>query len=349
MDRGSLLQSVAFGAKSISFQFGLIELGCTLRERGKTMKKILLATTAVVLTAGVAAAEVKLSGDARFGIQYNESGFAGGEKTALEKRFRVNLDGVMTSDAGVTFGGRARVTSDENVPGATGTVVSGARVYAQYEGLTVQVGNILGAIDNASNMANWALTYSLTGLGFEDALKDSSGFDGFTSAGNGAEGAEVMYKAGDLSFHLSHSSADLTKQADAAAERTAAAIAWNYNGWTLTALAQGSNVEGEDFYGFTAGGRVADFGLNAALFNVEGEGADTGLFYRFGGDYAFGATSVGAFVSKYENNNEFAYGIGARYNLGGGAAVVGGIANAVTGAAEGATETRADLGVTFSF
>lgn len=315
------------------------------------MKKILLATTAVVLTAGVAAAEVKLSGDARFGIQYTENGFAGGEKTALEKRYRVNLDGSMASDAGVTFGGRVRVTSDEQARNGANTVVSGARVYAQYEGLTVQVGNILGAIDNSANMANWALTYSLTGLGFEDAVKDSSGFDGFTSAGAGNEGAEVLYKVGDLAFHLSHSSADLTKQAGDSLNRTALSIAYVYNGWTLTAMGQDSNLADgtENFYGFTAGGKVADFGLNAALFNVEGSGANTGTFVRLGGDYKFGATGVGAFLSKYDSNEEFAYGIGARYTLGGGAAVVGGIANAVTGADKGDKETRADLGVTFSF
>jgi outer membrane protein OmpU len=39
---------------------------------GKIMKKILIATTALVATAGVAAADVKLSGYARFGAQYNE-------------------------------------------------------------------------------------------------------------------------------------------------------------------------------------------------------------------------------------------------------------------------------------
>jgi outer membrane protein OmpU len=39
---------------------------------GKIMKKILIATTALVATASVAAAEVRLSGYARFGAQYNE-------------------------------------------------------------------------------------------------------------------------------------------------------------------------------------------------------------------------------------------------------------------------------------
>jgi outer membrane protein OmpU len=39
---------------------------------GKIMKKILIATTALVATASVAAADVRLSGYARFGVQYNE-------------------------------------------------------------------------------------------------------------------------------------------------------------------------------------------------------------------------------------------------------------------------------------
>ena len=37
------------------------------------MKKLLLATTAVALSAGVAAADVGLSGDARMGIAFNDA------------------------------------------------------------------------------------------------------------------------------------------------------------------------------------------------------------------------------------------------------------------------------------
>lgn len=291
------------------------------------MKKALLATTAVVLTAGMAAAEVKFSGDARFGLQYSSTGFPQGttaftgntSKTILEKRLRLNLDASTTTDSGVTFGGRVRITSEEGVsnPAAlagnqvnanqsVNTIASGARVYAQYGGLTVAVGNILGAVETAPNFSRHAVRYTLTTLDYHSL----GGFDAFASAGNGAEGIEVIYKQGPLQFHLSHSDADMTRQAGAA-RRTAAHLAYTFNGWTVAGVVQDSANNAEDFYGLTAGGKIQNFGVTFEAYNRHNANLK---FVRLQGEAAFGETSVSGYVSKL-TGNKASFGLGDRKSV----------------------------------
>ena len=82
------------------------------------MKKVLFATTALIATASVAAAEVKFSGYGRFGLGYLEDrtgtvdAIGGGEATGVEtdetilvSRFRLNIDGIVETDGGVAFRG----------------------------------------------------------------------------------------------------------------------------------------------------------------------------------------------------------------------------------------------------
>ncbi len=76
------------------------------------MKKILIATTALVATAGVAAADVTLSGYGRFGMDYNSGAAVDTSKTRVTMRMRVNIDASTETDSGVTFGGRMRLQYD---------------------------------------------------------------------------------------------------------------------------------------------------------------------------------------------------------------------------------------------
>jgi len=110
------------------------------------MKKILFTTTALVATAGMAAAEVSFGGYGRFGLRYDESA---NEQTFVESRFRLNIDGSATTDGGVRFSTRVRVQSDDNGDDTTDNAAFNApRFSAEYEGLRIDVGNAGGAIDN---------------------------------------------------------------------------------------------------------------------------------------------------------------------------------------------------------
>ncbi|MFN3936052.1 MAG: porin [Gemmobacter sp.] len=331
------------------------------------MKKVLLATTAVALSAGVAAAEVKLSGDARFGLMYNSDPTVGDfnfvstgqtSKTRLEKRATINIDGSTVSDGGVTFGTRIRLRSEERSANAAGlggrTIAAGARVFARAGGLEVGAGNINGAIEFMPGV--YAPSVGLTGLSWGGLVTnvDRGGaftanqfdWDAFSSGGGGAEGIEAIYTMGDFRAHVSYSSARLNG-AVGNAKRLAAVGSYNWQGWTVALGIQDSNLDPEDKIVLTVGGKIGDFGVGFGAAR-NGKGVSRVNKYAVNASYTMGATTVSGYISNQNvlpvvGGSKSQYGIGASYNLGGGARIVGGIERTTR------KTTRADLGVTFNF
>lgn len=355
------------------------------------MKKFLIASTALTLSAGVAAADVTFSGDARFGVNYNNApGVAdtnwtarnGGNdaKTQLEKRYTLNIDASTTADNGVTFGVRQRIRGEEggaagysinsggaivaNTVGARSSVLNGTRLYARYQGFEVAVGNLLGAIETMPNM--YSRGVSLTGLSWGGVVAKvdrgnltTMDWDAYSSGGAGAEGIEVLYSAGDFKGHISYSSDSFNNgaynDANGTVERLAAYGAYNYNGWTM---ALGMNKSDsfrddlEDAIIASVDGKIQDFGVGFAAARL-GKGAAKMNKFVLNGSYTMGATTVGAYVSQQselpaavitgESTSKTAYGLGASYNLGGGASLVGGVERTTQ------KTTRADFGVSFRF
>lgn len=337
------------------------------------MKKVLFATTALVLSAGVAAADVSFSGDARVGLQYNSNpnindnnmGAGATRKTQLERRTQFNLDGRTTTDGGVTLGIRIRSRSNENANGGVGgglTSFAGARIFAQFGGLTVAAGNILGAIESMPGTYTTA-AYSLTGLswggvvhnvdrGNAGAISGGGGFFNWaaTSAdGTGVDGVEVIYTMGDFTVHASHDSAALAGFAGNQ-KRTAVYGSYRFSGWTVALAVQDSNVAAQDKVALTVGGRIGDFNVG---FQAARNGSGNTKINKFvvNGSYTMGAIMVGGYIANQgtpqgalpANFSRTSYGLGASYNLGGGARVVGGIERTTR------KTTRADLGVAFAF
>jgi outer membrane protein OmpU len=265
------------------------------------------------------------------------------------KSVSFNLDASTTTDAGVTLGGRVRITSQEEF-GATGAAdsgsrVNGARLFAQYQGLTVAVGNILGAIE--SFPALYTTNVGLTGLGFYDNL-GAGPWDAYTSAGKGAEGVEVIYKGGPLSAHLSYSSNEFSNSRAGDAETLAAHVAYVYEGWTFGLAAQeakGAPNNSSDLVLASVQGAFGDFGVTFVGGKASATSAsDKETFLMLGGTYTVGATKLTGYVADWDNvyaNTTF--GLGAAYALGGGASLVGGVVRTP------AKDTRADLGVSFRF
>ena len=75
------------------------------------MKKVLFATTALVATAGVAAADVTFGGLGRFGVLYTEGA---ADEWSLESRFRLIVTGTAESDNGLSFGAQIRYQANEH-------------------------------------------------------------------------------------------------------------------------------------------------------------------------------------------------------------------------------------------
>ncbi|MEY4696252.1 MAG: hypothetical protein RIT14_680, partial [Pseudomonadota bacterium] len=156
------------------------------------MKKILLATTILVGTAGFAAAEVALSGDARMGVI---SGF-GDVDTAFTSRARVAFTLSGETDGGLAFGGSFR--ADNAGAAASGTAGS---VYVSGAFGKLSMGDVDGAALAAVGHVDGV---GLTGLGdLNESLYVANG--GFSNddleledAVTGDPSVLYAYTAGDL-------------------------------------------------------------------------------------------------------------------------------------------------------
>ncbi|WP_163848242.1 porin [Pseudooceanicola aestuarii] len=303
------------------------------------MKKILFATTALIATAGMAAAEIKLSGYGRFGALYVEGG---SPETRIESRFRVNIDGTTTADNGLTFGARVRMQADDSSfdgQGSAGAAgLSGARFYAMAGGLTVGVGNILGAIDSMPNLYTGSI--GLSGLGYANVVS-SFGADDFQSTGTGRNGVEVIYDGGQFGGHISYSNSDADGTVNGVTlERTAGHVSATFNTITVALGFQDSNVATDTEWALTVGGKIG-MGTVALAYADNGTAGDK---FTLSGDFEVGsATSVQAYYTNDEAQvDEDAFGIGFKHDLGGGASLRGGVA-------ETHGTTRADMGVLFAF
>jgi outer membrane protein OmpU len=290
------------------------------------MKKVLLATTALALTAGVASADVSLSGNARMGIQYNDG------DNSIEKRMTVTINGSTETTSGMTVGAAMNLRANEGAAAVT----SGARVYMQTNGVEIGVGNIYGALEWMNGV--YGASAGLTGLGWgglaiNTDAKGYWGWDAYSSSGNGAEGVEVMYSAGAMSAHLSYSDTDL----GSASSRTAAVVSYAMGDWTVAAGTQSSTTSTEDKMVVTVTGKVGDIGLGFAAADNDGERK-----IALNGSTTFGATTVSAYITNEESASSNPMGMGVAYDLGG-AKIVGGVARTSTGT------NRADMGVSFSF
>ncbi len=343
------------------------------------MKKILFATTALIATASMAAAEVKISGYGRFGLDYNDGNDRivanqgpGGSglltsSTNITSRLRLQFDMSTETDGGVTLGARARVNYDsrDNVPG-TGTF-NGARFYATAGGFTLGVGNIIGAIEGVPGLYLETRTagIGIDGAGFHSLVTNVAGnvagqffnWDAYSSGGAGANGLEVLYKSGNFSGHLSYS----TDNGATAVDRIAVNVAYTFGDWTAALAVQDSDIAGQDKTFVSVAGKLGQFGVRLAFADNDGI-SKYGLY----GNMDIGTASnivlfvtsedaadAGAIAQGRDNRDTVAnrdsggegtsYGIHYSYDLGGGASFE-------AGAVQTSTEnTTVQAGVYFSF
>ncbi|WPZ29856.1 porin [Sulfitobacter sp. OXR-159] len=325
------------------------------------MKKVLFATTALVATAGVAAADVTFGGYGRFGVLYSSAagpdGLAqtfgddgtGDSSTDLTYRFRLQLDATAESDAGVVFGARVRIEQENDEVGDaanSGTGINAPRFFARSGGLEVGVGNIYGAIEAMPGM--YPIDLGLTGLEYQYSpfqygadFYDSDGAGASAgSAGTGApfqNAVEVMYSFGDLSVHVSAS--------EGARDRVAAHVAYTWSGWTFALGGQDSNSATDTEWLASAGGSLGAVDVSLAYADNGANGDQWTLAGRYD---VSDATNIEFYVSDAEtyfgnptSNNS--YGVDFNHDLGGGTSLRGGVAKLFQG------HTVADMGVRFNF
>lgn len=302
------------------------------------MKKVLLASTALVLSAGIAAAEVSVGGDGRMGIRQLADG---ADDLLFSSRIRISFSASGETDAGLAFGGSIR--ADNAVGGAAGTA---GNVFVEGTFGKLSMGDVDGAAQQATGHVSGV---GYTGLG---DLHEST----FITGGQDPT-ALYEYSTGDLSFYLS------AGQQETIDDELAVGVSYGMGGFTVGLGYETTDLIDVDGSGTVTAGDAEDvshvvatvsaaFGdatvkalYGSADFDVTGGGSDDGDQWAISLDYVFGATTVTVF---YTDDEELlgaeAYGIGVAYDLGGGAAIKAGYAQNETIDADGF-----ELGITMSF
>lgn len=304
------------------------------------MKKLLLATTVLVGSAGFAAAEVSVSGDARMGIVYDD--FLA-SSVYFDSRARANFTLSGETDGGLSFGASFRADNAENA--AEGTV---GAVFLSGEFGTISMGDVESAAENAVG--------DLAGVGYTSfsyfdgwSLIDEESFDGglgnemeYIATGDD-EMALYQYSTGAVTLYAS-----VGQPGDGVVSYS---VAGRYDAEQFSVSLGYEDLEG--FGSHIIGGVQGTFG-NVTVKAIYGTMSADAPFvdvdqYGVSGSYTMDALTVDGFWrnTKAETGEEIAaYGIGATYDLGGGAAIEGGVGQIDTGPSK---NTIADLGVTFEF
>ncbi len=321
------------------------------------MKKILLATTMLASTVGVAAADVTISGYGRFGAEYRDDRAVGAADTILRSRLRFNIDATTETDSGVTFGGRLRF---ENNSGDEGTFGNNAQFSASFSGLTVSVGNVDTAMDSVGLIYNSEMGYMDSSFGDIQGAFFAYASQPVLPQFADYYGIAATYSFGDANFYFSFVDPDQTVTNPSVALPAAfggvlatdeeIGIAFDYTTGAFTVAAgytaNGFGIADNDL-GFLGAayaiGENANVGINLYDNGTIG-GVDVGNQVTLYGNYTMDALTLRAYVSDLDQPlADTAYGIGADYALGNGARVSGSIQSGF------ASETKADVGVRFNF
>ena len=296
------------------------------------MKKILLASTALVLSAGLAQAQgLSIGGEGRMGVNYDSTR---AQRVQQENRLQMNFAVSVQGDHGLSFGAFSRVritnggTAAPNGTAGNATGFSGSRVWVEANGFRLTFGNQDGAIRGVGASHGYL---GGCGVGYEGGIAcgDSAGLLGVThgfasQAGGPASRARIDYTMGDYAFALSHDRGGATEIAARArfdAFTVAAGYARNTGAGRVVTIS--GHYNGGNWGAGVILARIGATTNGSISANVElGGGNLYGYVGRVGGASTYGLS----------------YG----YGLGGGATITGG-AERVGG------QTVASLGVAFRF
>lgn len=279
------------------------------------MKKILIASTALVLTAGMAIAESHggptLSGNARMGVRYD------GTDMQFTSRVRGAISMAGTTDGGLSFGGSFDLhNAVAAAAGHSGNVfISGA------------FGKIaMGDVDSALQVA--------VGQVDQKSLLVLDGPQEVPHIGGGAsvDDPAMLYTftSGSLTFALGAKDGTLDDRMSAGAK------------FATDKFSVGVGFADDGAATEVSVGGSATFGAATLKAVVSDRDDAAGMNYAVSVSGTFSGVGVTAFYRDGDSLTEANIGVGASYDLGGGATVIGGIGSVLG-------NTVADVGVSFSF
>jgi outer membrane protein OmpU len=347
------------------------------------MKRVLLATTMLVAGASIAAAEVTLSGEARMGIisNFGDDGDAtNGDEGALgfTSRARVIFNMSGETDGGLSFGASFRAdNAGDASDGNAGTVfISGAfgkLTIGDTDGAAkAAVGNVDGVGLTGLDDTNESFFLANGGIDLDDVL----GFAPPINPPNGTSDQSALYEfsTGGLTLYVSATDpayigedSDVTPTDFYEGTSYALGAKYTFDAYTLslgyetleTGLA-GAAVLDVDFEHLIVGASATFSGVTVKATYGKADGTILGTAtdltqYAMSANYKMDALSVTGFLNQRSADetgiaiiDQRAIGLGASYDLGGGASVVGGVARVKDDIAQ-TSDTAYDFGVSFKF
>ncbi|WP_145104650.1 porin [Cereibacter sediminicola] len=330
------------------------------------MKQILLATTALVMTAGVAAAEISFSGYAEMGVVGggdDNINFASNGETQFHNDFDLKVTATSETDTGLAFGVSVEISKDEGRSNGNFSADNEAAFISGAFG-TLTMGEIDGAVD-------WAITENVGNPGsIGDDETMHAGYMGAFGDGNyDNQIARYDYSFGDFGVAISAELDDSGENDDGYA------VGMKYRGdFAGFGLGLGLGYQSMTTSGNWAPGNLGDFlgalpgGVDMDIYSVSltgdfNNGFVAGVAYtKFNNDiedfehlgvsagYTIGAFQVGANYGEFDLDGDKAkgYGIAAAYDLGGGLKLHGGYGDSDIDGVDGDFETYS-VGVSMSF
>ena len=307
------------------------------------MKNILLATTALVFTAGIASAEVTFSGTGQFGVKNTTKTLtAGADSATINQEIDLSVALSGTADSGMTFGSSFGLAPDAGSAGFESVAGS-----VSMNGVTFSIGAVAEA----------DVQGGISDVGYDglDADNNAESLDGST-----AHNAAVTYTMGDIKLAYSQSFGEGTATATPK-DSYAIGAKWTSGALTLgagylnTDQAQGATTDTDGsitsvYAKFVAGPAT----INAMTSTRDSELVGEKNLTTSGVSIDYAASDVLTItVATSDTNaagNKGTSGLGIAYNLGGGATFVAGYSStdgAGTGKAYDYAQSSA--GFTFSF
>ncbi|MEL6518448.1 MAG: porin [Pseudomonadota bacterium] len=319
------------------------------------MKKVLLASTALVASAGIAAADVSLSGSAELGIFDND----------VETQLHTDIDVTFTmsgeTDSGLTFGASIDIDEAGNgEPFEDPDTQGGETIFISGNFGTLTMGDTDGALDRA-------LSEAIFGGSIQDE-NEHSGYNG----NNGLDGefydgqiARYDYSFGDVALAVS---AELD---DTGAGDPVIGLGVSYDvdlggvdlglglGYQTVSSAGAANDTDADLIGFSVDAGFAG-GFSAAASFIVGDVTVAGAaqpdpeHIGLAVGYSMDALTVGLNWGEYSDwilgeGDQSGVGLVVGYDLGGGAEAQFGIANNDPNDGVSPDTTVWSLGVAMSF
>ena len=302
------------------------------------MKKALLATTALFATAGIASAEIALSGSAQMGIIGGEfvqsddirdefdNVIANPEGNADDVQFFTDIDVTFTlsgsTETGLTFGASIDLDESDGDPSGafSGDRQGGETIFVTGAFGTLTMGDTDGAYD-------FALQETAIGGTLGDVHTSHSGYNGNSGLdGVGADGqvARYQYTFGDFSLAASFEIDDRGTDADGDFDGdniygVGGTYTGEFGGFTL-GFGLGYQEKGDsDVIGASVDARAGGFRIILNYSDFDEAPNDLDSHYSVAVGYDFEPFTVGFNygVNDFNDGDADGYGIAVGYDLGG--------------------------------